>query len=177
MGHTKVLLREDVDDLGARGEIVRVRAGYARNYLLPRNLAVEATAGNVKGIESERAALLKKEAKERASAESQSQKIGALDLEFRRKAGEQGALYGSVTSMDVAEALRERGYEIDRHRIHLREPLKRVGEYTVPVRLHREVTIDLKVRVAPEGEVIVGHLTPDQEAEMTKQAETDETAE
>jgi large subunit ribosomal protein L9 len=133
---------------------------------LPRNLAVEATAGNVKGIESERAALLKKEAKERASADAQSEQMGALELEFRRKAGEQGALYGSVTSMDVAEALRERGYEIERHRIHLREPLKRVGEYTVPVRLHREVTIDLKIRVAPEGEVIVGHLTPEQEAEI-----------
>jgi large subunit ribosomal protein L9 len=174
MAHTKVLLREDVDDLGARGEIVRVRSGYARNYLLPRNLAVEATAGNVKGIESERAALLKKEAKERASAESQSQQVGALQLEFRRKAGEQGALYGSVTSMDVAEALKERGYEIDRHRIHMREPLKRLGEYTVPVRLHREVTIDLKVRVAPEGEVIVGHLTPEQEAEIAKQAQGEE---
>ncbi len=168
MAHTKVLLREDVDDLGARGEIVRVRAGYARNYLLPRNLAVEATAGNVKGIEQERAALLKKEAKERATAEAQSQQMGSLDLEFKRKAGEQGALYGSVTSMDLAEALKERGYEIDRHRIHLREPLKRLGEYTVPVRLHREVTIDLKVKVAPEGEVIVGHLTPDQEGELNK---------
>lgn len=176
MGHTKVLLREDVDDLGARGEIVRVRAGYARNYLLPRNLAVEATAGNVKGIESERAALLKKEAKERASAEVQSQQIGSLDLEFKRKAGEQGALYGSVTSMDIAEALKERGYEIDRHRIHLREPLKRLGEYSVPVRLHREVTLDLKVRVAAEGEVIVGHLTPEQEAEIAKQSSEEESA-
>jgi len=170
MAHTKVLLREDVDDLGARGEIVRVRSGYARNYLLPRNLAVEATAGNVKGIESERAALLKKEAKERSSAEAQSEQMGTLELEFKRKAGEQGLLYGSVTSMDVAEALRERGYEIDRHRIHLREPLKRVGEYTVPIRLHREVTIDLKVRVAPEGEVIVGHLTPEQQADLMKPA-------
>ena len=169
MAHTKVLLREDVDDLGARGEIVRVRAGYARNYLLPRNLAVEATTGNVKGIEAERAALLKKEAKERASAEAQSQQMTSLELEFRRKAGEQGHLYGSVTSMDVAEALKERGYEIDRHRIHLREPLKRLGDFVVPVRLHREVTIDLKVRVAPEGEVIVGHLTPEQEAELAKQ--------
>ena len=174
MAHTKVLLREDVDDLGARGEIVRVRAGYARNYLLPRNLAVQATAGNVKGIEAERAALLKKEAKERATAEGQAEQIGVLELEFKRKAGEQGALYGSVTSMDVAEALKQRGYEIDRHRIHLREPLKRVGEYTVPVRLHREVTIDLKVRVAPEGEVIVGHMTPEQEAEVAKQSEGEE---
>jgi len=172
MAHTKVLLREDVDDLGARGEIVRVRAGYARNYLLPRNLAVEATAGNVKGIESERAALLKKEAKERATAEAQSQKMDSLVLEFRRKAGEQGALYGSVTSMDLAEALKDRGYEIDRHRIHLREPLKRLGDYTVPVRLHRDVTIDLKVKVAPEGEVIVGHMTPEQEAVLAKQKES-----
>ena len=171
MAHTKVLLREDVDDLGARGEIVRVRAGYARNYLLPRNLAVEASTGNVKGIEAERAALLKKEAKERATAEAQSEQMSKLDLEFKRKAGEQGALYGSVTSMDVAEALKERGYEIDRHRIHLREPLKRLGEYTVPIRLHREVTIDLKVRVASEGDVIVGHLSPEQEAELAQSGE------
>jgi large subunit ribosomal protein L9 len=178
MAHTKVLLREDVDDLGARGEIVRVRAGYARNYLLPRKLAVEASSGNVKGIEQERSALLKKEAKERATAEAQSAQMGAIVLEFKRKAGEQGALYGSVTSMDLAEALKERGYEIDRHRIHLREPLKRLGEYAVPVRLHREVTIDLQVKVSPEGEVIVGHLTPEQEAEMAKQpAEQSEPAE
>ncbi len=172
MAHTKVLLREDVDDLGARGEIVRVRAGYARNYLLPRKLAVEATTSNVRQIEHERAALLKKEATERATADAQSAKLGSLVLEFKRKAGEQGALYGSVTSMDIAEALRERGYEIDRHRIHLREPLKRLGEFTVPVRLHREVTVELPVKVAAEGEVIVGHLTAEQEAQMTKQRET-----
>jgi large subunit ribosomal protein L9 len=174
MAHTKVLLREDVDDLGARGEIVRVRAGYARNYLLPRKLAVEASTGNVKGIEQERAALLRKEAKERATAEAQSQQMGSLVLEFKRKAGEQGALYGSVTSMDLAEALQERGYEIDRHRIHMREPLKRLGEYSIPVRLHREVTIELQVKVVPEGEVIVGHLTPEQEAELAKKAASNE---
>lgn len=171
MAHTKVLLREDVDDLGARGEIVRVRAGYARNYLLPRKLAVEATTSNVKQIDQERAALLRKEAKERATADAQSEKLGTLVLEFKRKAGEQGALYGSVTSMDIAEALQERGYEIDRHRIHLREPLKRLGDFTVPVRLHREVTVNLPVKVAAEGEVIVGHLTPEQEAELAKKTE------
>ena len=176
MAHTKVLLREDVDDLGARGEIVRVRAGYARNYLLPRNLAVEATVGNVKGIEAERAALLKKEAKERSTAEAQSQQMGSLVLEFKRKAGEQGALYGSVTSMDVAEALKDKGYEIDRHRIHLREPLKRLGEFSVPVRLHREVTIDLKVKVSAEGEVIVGHLSPEDEANLASKSSGDEAA-
>jgi len=177
MPHIKLLLREDVDDLGARGEIVRVRSGYARNYLLPRKLAVEATTGNVKGIEVERAALLKKEAKERATAEAQSQQMGSLVLEFKRKAGEQGALYGSVTSMDVAEALKDKGYEIDRHRIHLREPLKRLGDYAVPVRLHREVTIDLQVKVLPEGEVIQGHLSADEQAKLAKAAESaDESA-
>ena len=170
MAHTKILLREDVDDLGARGEIVRVRAGYARNYLLPRKLAVEATSSNVKQIEGERAALLKKEASERTTAEGQAQQISKLVLEFKRKSGEQGALYGSVTSMDIAESLKERGYEIDRHRLHLREPIKRLGEFTVPLRLHREVSIDLQVKVVPEGEVIVGHMTPEQEAELAKQA-------
>jgi large subunit ribosomal protein L9 len=171
MAHTKILLREDVDDLGARGEIVRVRAGYARNYLLPRKLAVEATTSNVKQIEQERAALLKKEANERATAEGQAEQIGKLALEFKRKSGEAGALYGSVTSMDIAELLKERGYEVDRHRLHLREPIKRIGDYSVPLRLHREVTIDLQVKVVPEGEVIVGHLSPEQEAELAKQAE------
>ncbi len=171
MAHTKILLREDVDDLGARGEIVRVKAGYARNYLLPRKLAVEATAGNVKQIERERALLLKKAASERATADAQAEQMGTLVLTFERKAGELGALYGSVTSMDIAEALHERGYQIDRHRIHLREPIKRVGEFTVPLRLHREVSVDLQVKVAPEGEVIVGHLTPEEEAELAKRDE------
>jgi large subunit ribosomal protein L9 len=179
MAHTKILLRQDIDDLGARGEIVRVRAGYARNYLLPRKLAVEATANNVKQIEQERAALLKKEANERATAEGQAEQINKLVLEFKRKSGEQGALYGSVTSMDIADELKERGYEIDRHRLHLREPIKRLGEFTVPLRLHRDVSIDLQVKVVPEGEVIIGHLTPEQEAELAKQVEPkeEETAE
>jgi large subunit ribosomal protein L9 len=178
MAHTKILLREDVDDLGARGEIVRVRAGYARNYLLPRKLAVEATAGNVKGIESERTALLKKEAKERSTAEAQSRQMESLLLEFKRKAGEQGLLYGSVTSMDVTEALKQKGYEIDRHRIHLREPIKRLGDFTVPVRLHREVTIELKVKVVPEGEVIVGQLSPEEAANLASKPDAgDESSE
>lgn len=177
MAHTKILLREDVDDLGARGEIVRVRAGYARNYLLPRKLAVEATTSNVKQIEQERAALLKKEATERGTAEGQAEQMRALVLEFKRKAGEQGALYGSVTSMDIAEALKERGYEIDRHRLHLREPIKRLGDVAVPLRLHRQVTVELQVKVIAEGEVIAGHMTPEQEAELAKQGETPESNE
>ena len=177
MAHTKILLREDVDDLGARGEIVRVRAGYARNYLLPRKLAVEATAGNVKQIERERTVLLKKEAGERATADAQAEQMRSLVLSFERKSGEHGALYGSVTSMDIAEALKAKGYEIDRHRIHLREPLKRTGDFTVPLRLHREVTVDLQVKVSPEGQVIVGHMTPEQEAELIKKEEADSAQE
>lgn len=151
MAHTNVLLREDVDDLGARGEIVRVKSGYARNYLLPRKLAVQATASNVKQIEQERAALLKKEAKEKATAQGQADQMKALRLSFTRKVGEHGLLYGSVTSMDIAEALKERGYEIDRRRITLREAIKETGEFSVPVRLHREVVIDLPVEVTGEG--------------------------
>src|ERR687883_35440 len=129
MAHTNVLLREDVDDLGARGEIVRVKAGYARNFLLPRKLAVEATPNNVKQIEQERAALLKKEAKERATADAQAAQLGKVALNFERKVGEHGLLYGSVTSMGIAEALKERGYEIDRRRITLRDPIKETGEH------------------------------------------------
>jgi large subunit ribosomal protein L9 len=151
MASTNVLLREDVDNLGARGEIVRVKAGYARNFLLPRKLAVQATPGNVKQIEAERGALLKKEAKERSGAEAQSAQMGGLRLNFERKVGEHGLLYGSVTSMHVADALKEKGYEIDRRRVHLPEPIKETGEYTVSVRLHREVTVDIPVIVTGEG--------------------------
>src|SRR5918996_1945533 len=113
MAQTTVLLREDIDNLGARGEIVKVKAGFARNYLLPRKLAVEATPGNVKQIEAERAALLKKEARERASAEAQAGQMGGLRLNFERKVGEHGLLYGSVTAMHIADALKEKGYEIE----------------------------------------------------------------
>jgi large subunit ribosomal protein L9 len=155
MAHTQVLLREDIDNLGARGEIVRVKTGYARNYLLPRNLAVEATVNNVRQIEGEKAALAKREAKERSTAELQAGQLGKLDLKFERKVGEAGVLYGSVTSMDIAHALQEQGYEIDRRKIVLREPIKRFGNYTVPVRLHREVTVELPVSVLGEGGVEV----------------------
>jgi large subunit ribosomal protein L9 len=151
MGHKQVLLREDIDNLGARGEIVRVKAGYARNYLLPRRLAVEATTNNVRQIEGERAALVKREATERSTADAQAGQLRSLTLKFERKVGEAGVLYGSVTSMDIAHALKEQGYEIDRRRIVLREPIKRFGNYEVPVRLHRDVTVDLPVSVLGEG--------------------------
>jgi len=151
MAHKQVLLREDIDNLGARGEIVRVKSGYARNYLLPRRLAVEATTNNVRQIEGERAALVKREAKERSSADAQAGRLSSLTLKFERKVGEAGVLYGSVTSMDIAHALKEQGYEIDRRRIVLREPIKRFGNYQVPVRLHRDVTVELPVSVLGEG--------------------------
>jgi len=155
MANKQVLLREDIDKLGARGEIVKVKAGYARNYLLPRKLAVEATASNVKQIESERAALMKREAKERSTAESQAEHLRSVTLKFERKVGEAGVLYGSVTSMDVAQALKESGYEVDRRKILLREPIKRFGSYAVPVRLHRDVTVEVPVSVLGEGGVEV----------------------
>ncbi len=139
-----------MENLGARGEIVKVKAGYARNYLLPRKLAVQATAGNVKQIEAERAALLKKEATERAGAEARAGQMGGLRLNFERKVGEHGLLYGSVTAMHIADALKEQGYEI-RRRVHLPEPIKETGEYAVSVRLHREVTVEIPVTVTGEG--------------------------
>lgn len=152
MANTNVLLREDIDHLGARGDIVRVKAGYARNYLLPRKLAVQATASNVKQIEQERAALLKKEASERSTAESQADQMRKIRLDFRRKVGEHGILYGSVTSMDIAEALKDLGYEIDRRRLTLKEAIKEKGEFSVSVRLHREVIIEIPVFVMDESE-------------------------
>ena len=160
MPHKKVLLRDDIEDLGARGDVVRVKAGYARNYLLPRKLAVEATASNVKQIEQERAALLKREAKDRSGAEAQGEQMRSLSLNFQRKVGELGLLYGSVTSMDIVHALKEKGYEVDRRRISLREPIKTPGEFTVPVRLHREVIIQLPVKITGEGEVETQQAAP-----------------
>lgn len=172
MAHTQVLLREDIDNVGARGEIVRVKAGYARNYLLPRNLAVEATANNVRQIEGERAALAKREAKERSTAELQASQLAKLTLKFERKVGEAGVLYGSVTSMDLAHELKEQGYEVDRRKIVLREPIKRFGNYSVPLRLHRDVTVELPVSVLGEGGVEV-----DVEALQSEGAETPAVAE
>ncbi|MEZ5307598.1 MAG: 50S ribosomal protein L9 [Pyrinomonadaceae bacterium] len=151
---TTVLLKEEIDSLGGRGEIVTVRAGYARNYLLPLGIAILATKGNVKQVEQERAALLKKAAEEKGMAEVLLGKMKDLKLRFERKAGESGTLFGSVTSMDVEHALTESGFEIERRRITLKTPIKEIGEYVVPVKLHREVTLDLPVSVVAEGEAI-----------------------
>ena len=151
MANTTILLREDVDALGGRGEIVKVKAGFARNFLLPQGFATLATKGNVKQIEQERSALLKKAAVEKATAEAQLEQMGAIALSFERKAGEHGTLFGSVTSMDIAEALKAKGYEVDRRKIVLRDAIKETGEYTVNVKLHREVTLAIPVTVSGEG--------------------------
>jgi large subunit ribosomal protein L9 len=151
MATTTILLREDIDTVGGRGEIVKVKAGYARNYLLPQGLATLATKGNVKQIEGERAALLKKAAVERTTAEAQRDQMESITLNFERKAGEQGTLFGSVTSMDIAEALKAKGYEVDRRKIVLKDAIKETGEYTVNVKLHREVTLAVPVTVTAEG--------------------------
>jgi large subunit ribosomal protein L9 len=150
MSMMELLLKEDVESLGVRGELVKVRAGYGRNYLLPRGLAVQATPSNIKQIEMQRKALLKREASERATATGQAELLKDVTLEFARKVGEHGLLYGSVTSMDVAESLAAKGYEIDRKRIQLKDPIKETGEYDVPIKLHREVTTNIKVVVKSE---------------------------
>lgn len=173
---TKILLKEDIESLGGRGEIVSVRAGYARNYLLPRGFAILATKGNVKQIEQEREALLKRAAEERSTAEAQLEQMRTLKFKFERKAGESGTLFGSVTSMDIEDALKQKGYEVDRRKIVLKSPIKELGEYSVPVRLHREVTLDLPIVVLAEGEVIQEHLEePEKEPESTDKASEPDT--
>ena len=173
MAHTTVLLREDIDTVGGRGEIVRVRAGYARNFLLPQGIATLATKGNVKQIEQERAALLKKAAIEKATAEAQAEQMENISLEFERKAGEHGTLFGSITSMDIAEALQAKGYEIDRRKIALRQPIKETGEYTVHVKLHREVSLPVAVTVTSEGGEIV-EAKPEKKGRKARSKKEDE---
>jgi large subunit ribosomal protein L9 len=148
----ELLLKEDVDNLGVRGELVKVKPGYGRNFLLPRGFAVQATPGNRKQIELQRKSLLKKETAERETALQQANLVNAITLEFARKVGEHGILYGSVTSMDIAEALVARGYEFDRRRIQLKDPIKEPGDYEVPIKLHREVIAAIKVVVKNEDE-------------------------
>lgn len=151
MANTTVLLREDMEHVGGRGEIVKVKAGFARNYLLPQGFATLATKGNIKQIEQERTALLKKAAIDKSTAEAQLEQMTTIALTFERKAGEHGTLFGSVTSMDIAEALQAKGYEIDRRKIVLKDPIKETGEYTVNVKLHREVVLTVPVTVTGEG--------------------------
>jgi len=146
----EVILREDIDKLGNRGEVVKVAAGYARNFLLPKRLAVAATDSNRKIVEQERQAHLRKEVKLASEAQALAKLIGALSVNIARKAGENDQLFGSVTANDVADALAQQNYTIDRRKIQLDEPIRTLGEHKVPVRLHREVTAEVTVNVTRE---------------------------
>ena len=146
-----VILREHVEHLGNRGEIVKVADGYARNYLLPRKLALLATDGNRKQIEREREKFDAKDAEEKKVAEALGERMGGVQIVITRKVGETEALYGSVTSADVAEALAAKGFDIDRRKVQLAEPIKKLGDFEVPVKLQRDVVATVKVKVAAEG--------------------------
>ena len=147
----EVILKEDVANLGHRGDVVKVADGYGRNFLLPRKLALQATEANKAVIEQMKAAAVRRSAAEKVVAEELLTKLEPVALTFTRKAGETGQLFGSVTSADIAAELETKGFEIDRRKISLSEPLKSVGEYTVAVKLHREVTAHIKVQVAAEA--------------------------
>jgi len=147
-----VILREDIDKLGTRGELVKVAPGYARNFLLPNKMAVAATASNKKIVEQERQAYLRREAKVESEAQDLGKMLGAVAITIRQKAGENDQLFGSVTSKDIAEALEAQGYTIELRKIALEEPIKTLGEFKVPVKLHREVTVEITVTVAKEEE-------------------------
>jgi len=147
----EIILREHVEHLGKRGEIVKVSDGYARNYLLPRKLALPATDGNKKHVERERKIMETRESEEKGQAEGIASRLNAIDIVIARRVGDTDQLYGSVTSGDIAEFLKAKGFEIDRRKLILPEPIKAIGEHTVPLKLHREVTVPLKVRVVKEG--------------------------
>ena len=146
----EVILREDVEKLGSRGQVVKVAAGYARNFLIPKRLAVMATDSNKKIVEQERQAALRREAKEASEASELAKLLAGVSLTFAQKAGENDQLFGSVTSADIAARLEEQKFHIDRKKIVLHDPIKQLGEHTVTVKLHREVSVDIKVNVVKE---------------------------
>jgi len=146
----EVILREDVEKLGSRGQVVKVADGYARNFLLPKRLAVTATDANKKIVEQERQAHLRREAKLVGEAQDLAKMLGGVTVSFVQKAGENDQLFGSVTSKDIAEALEKQNYTIDRRKIQLEDPIKQLGEFKVPVRLHKDVTTEVTVVVTKE---------------------------
>jgi large subunit ribosomal protein L9 len=148
----EVILREHVDHLGRRGDLVKVADGYARNYLLPRKLALLATAGNKKVIEREKEKFDVKEAEEQKMAQAVADRLASVEIEIARRVGETDALFGSVTNADIAESLAAKGFDLDRRKVQLHEPIKKLGEFTVPVKLHRDVVVSLKVKVVAEGQ-------------------------
>ena len=146
----EIILREDIDKLGQRGQVVKVAPGYARNFLLPRRLAVAATEANKKIVEQERQAHLRRETKVQGEAQDLAKLMGSVELTIAQKAGENGQLFGSVTSADLVAALEKQGYTVDRKKIQLDEPIKNVGDYKIAVKLHKEVTVELPVHVVAE---------------------------
>jgi len=146
----QIILQEDVEKLGHRGDVVTVAPGYARNFLLPRNLAIEATPGNMKALERIRTALAKKTATELEAAKKQADLLSGVSVKFTRKTGENDQMFGSVTSADVAEALEGQGFKIDKRQIQLAEPIKTIGDKNVTVKVFRDVTAEIKVEVAKE---------------------------
>jgi large subunit ribosomal protein L9 len=145
-----VILREDIVNLGSRGEVVKVAPGYARNFLLPKKMAVAATAGNKKIVEQERQSHVRKEAKQKGEAEDLSKLMTGVSVTISQKAGDNDQLFGSVTSKDVADALAGKNFTIDKRKIQLDEPLKTLGEFKVPVRLHKDVTAEVTVIVVKD---------------------------
>ncbi len=148
----QIILQEDIEKLGTRGEVVSVAEGYARNFLLPRKLALEASPGNLKRLEKIRTTLAKRTASERDQAQKQADLLKDVTLSFSRKAGESDQLFGSVTAADIAEALEKQGFGVDKRRIELAEPIKVVGQYEVTAKLVHGVTANFKVNVSREGE-------------------------
>jgi large subunit ribosomal protein L9 len=146
----QVILRQNIEKLGHRGDIVNVADGYARNYLLPRRLAVPATEANKKIVEQERQAHLRREVRERSEAEELARLLAGVTVTIPQKAGEHDQLFGSVTAKDIADALQKQNYVVDRRKIQLEEPIKQLGEYKVPVRLHKDVTAEILVQVVKE---------------------------
>ena len=179
MAHMDVLLCDDVDNLGQRGQVVRVRAGYGRNYLLPQGLAIKASAGNKKMLDEQRRLLAKREQREHLSAQSESEKLQGIELRFERRVGEHGILFGSVTALDIAEALKERGLTVERRRIGLREHIKEVGDYDITIKLHRDVNPSIKVFVRKEGaeEVKAAEVAPAADSTPAEPAGAEPSAE
>ena len=147
----QIILQEDVEKLGNRGDIVTVKPGYARNFLLPHKLAIEATAGNMKALERIRGALAKKTATELDAAKKQAELLTGVSLKFTRKTGENDQMFGSVTTSDIADGLKAQGFEVDKRQIQLKEPVKALGEYPVTVKVFRDVTAEIKVHVDKEA--------------------------
>jgi large subunit ribosomal protein L9 len=147
----EVILREHVDNLGRRGDVVKVAEGYARNYLLPRKLALPVNDNNKRQIDRERKLAEARDMEEKGAAEAIAARLTQLEIEIRRRVGENDTLYGSVTSQDVAQALKDKGFDIDKRKIALPDPIKALGETTVAVKIHRDVTAQVKVKVVPQA--------------------------